>query len=255
VPQRDVAPIGAPCWIDLFTTDPDKSRAFYAELFGWTAEEPNPDFGGYFNFHYNDRPIAGGMRNDGSTEATDSWSVYLAVENAEATVNAAAKQGSDVSVPAMPVADLGTMGVVSDPGGSRIGLWQPGTHKGFGTIDEANAPSWFELHTHRYDASVAFYRAVFGWQTHVASDVPEFRYTTLGEGEEQLAGIMDAAPFGPEHHSGWSVYFGAEDTDKTLEQIVDLGGSIIRPAEDTPYGRLAHAADTTGAEFKLVSRS
>ena len=45
-------------------------------------------------------------------------------------------------------------GIVSDPGGSRIGLWQPGTHKGFGTIGEANAPSWFELHTHRYDASV-----------------------------------------------------------------------------------------------------
>ena len=103
MPKRDPAPVGAPCWIDLFTTDPDKSRAFYTELFGWTAEEPNPDFGGYFNFHYNDRPIAGGMRNDGSTEATDSWSVYLAVESAEATVNAAAKQGSDVSVPAMPV--------------------------------------------------------------------------------------------------------------------------------------------------------
>src|SRR4051794_33150984 len=195
VPQRDIAPVGAPCWIDLFTTDPDKSRAFYAELFGWTAEEPNPDFGGYFNFRYQDRLIAGAMRNDGSTEATDTWSVYLAVENAEATIDAAAKQGSDVSVPAMPIADLGVMGVVSDPGGSRIGLWQPGTHKGFGTIDEANAPSWFELHTHRYDASVAFYQDVFGWKTQVASDVPEFRYTTLGEGEEQLAGVMDAAVF------------------------------------------------------------
>jgi len=37
--QRDVAPFGAPCWIDLFTSDPDKSRAFYGELFGWEAKD------------------------------------------------------------------------------------------------------------------------------------------------------------------------------------------------------------------------
>ena len=38
MPTRDVAPIGAPCWIDLMSSDTDKSRAFYGELFGWTSE-------------------------------------------------------------------------------------------------------------------------------------------------------------------------------------------------------------------------
>jgi hypothetical protein len=255
VPQRDLAPIGAPCWVDLFTSDPDRSRAFYGELFGWKSEAPNQEFGGYFNFTRDDRPIAGAMRNDGSTEATDTWSIYLAVENAVATVDAAAKQGADIQVPAMPVGDLGTMGVVVDPGGARIGLWQPGEHKGFHTFDEANAPSWFELHTHAYEATLDFYRTVFGWTTRVEMDTPEFRYTTLVNGDTQLAGVMDAAAFGPDHYSGWSVYFGADDTDKTLARIVDLGGSVIQPAEDTPHGRLAHAADSTGAEFKLVSRA
>jgi hypothetical protein len=37
-----------------------------------------------------------------------------------------------------------------------------------------------------------------------------------------------------------------------LAKVVDLGGSILRAAEDTPYGRLAAAADPTGAQFKLV---
>ena len=36
MPVHDLSPVGAPCWIDLFTSDTDGARAFYAELFGWT---------------------------------------------------------------------------------------------------------------------------------------------------------------------------------------------------------------------------
>ena len=38
MPLRDDAPIGAPCWVDLFTSDPERTQAFYNELFGWTCE-------------------------------------------------------------------------------------------------------------------------------------------------------------------------------------------------------------------------
>ena len=47
--------------------------------------------------------------------------------------------------------------------------------------------------------------------------------------------------------------FGAEDVDKTLQVIVDNGGTVVRDAEDTPYGRLAAATDHTGAAFNLSS--
>jgi uncharacterized protein len=50
----------------------------------------------------------------------------------------------------------------------------------------------------------------------------------------------------------WSIYFGTEDADATLARIVELGGSIVQPAEDTPYGRLAQAADPSGINFKLI---
>jgi hypothetical protein len=43
-----------------------------------------------------------------------------------------------------------------------------------------------------------------------------------------------------------------EDADAALAKITELGGSIVRPAEDTPYGRLAEAADPTGVHFKLI---
>jgi predicted enzyme related to lactoylglutathione lyase len=86
------------------------------------------------------------------------------------------------------------------------------------------------------------------------SDTPEFRYTIAQYGSDQLAGIMDATGFLPEGAPAhWAVYFGAEDADATLATITSLGGSVIRPAEDTPYGRLAEAADPTGVHFKIVA--
>lgn len=253
MPQREEAPVGAPCWIDLFTSDPDKSRSFYEQLFGWTSEDAGEQYGGYVNFQKDGIPVAGGMRNDGHSGMPDVWSVYLATDDAKATVDAAASNGGQVLVPAMDVGELGTMALVTDAGGAAIGIWQPGLHRGFGILGEPGTPAWFELFTRDYDATVEFYRQVFHWHTHVAGDTPGFRYTTLGEGESQLAGVMDASAFLPEGvPAHWSVYFAVEETDAALAKVVELGGSIVRPAEDTPYGRLAQAGDPTGALFKLI---
>jgi hypothetical protein len=237
------------------TSDADRSRTFYGQLFGWTAEEPAEEFGGYFNFRKNDFRVAGCMaRQSGMPEGPDVWSVYLATDDARKTVEAAASDEAQVVVPASDVGDLGTMAVVIDPTGATIGLWQPGTHQGFGIVGEAGAPSWFELHTRDYDRAVAFYRQVFRWETNVVSDTPEFRYTTLKHGDEELAGIIDAGAFLPEGvPSHWKIYFGTDDADASLARIVELRGSILEEAGDTPYGRLAEAADQTGAAFKLVA--
>jgi predicted enzyme related to lactoylglutathione lyase len=188
------------------------------------------------------------------TEVPSEWSVYLAVADARKTADAVAANGGQILVPAMDIADLGTMAVTSDPDGARIGIWQPKLFHGLGVLGEAGAPSWFELYTRDYDKVVLFYREVFGWDTEVVSDTPEFRYTTLKSGEDQLAGVMDATGFLPDGApANWSVYFWVNDADAASAKILDLGGSIVRPAEDTPYGRLASAADVTGAHFNIMA--
>ena len=100
---------------------------------------------------------------------------------------------------------------------------------------------------------MSFYCQAFGWDTRVMSDVPEFRYTTFGDAEP-LAGIMDAtANLAEGAPATWQIHFGVEDTDNALAQIVGLGRAIVLPADDSPFGRPAHAADPTGAVFKLIS--
>jgi predicted enzyme related to lactoylglutathione lyase len=251
--QTDTTPPGAPNWIELFTSDSARSQDFYGALFGWAAETMGEEYGGYVNFSKDGRRVAGSMTNDGSTGAPDAWSVYLATADAQATADAAVAHGGEVVVPPMPVMDLGTMLVLTDAGRAAVGAWQPGTHLGFEVAGEPGAPNWFELHTRDYDASVAFYRDVFRWDAHAMSDSPEFRYTTLGEGDTARAGIMDASAFLPDGAAAyWRVYFGVDDTDVVAAQVVDLGGSVLRAAEDTPYGRIAEVTDPTGVQFSLL---
>jgi hypothetical protein len=252
MPTRDAAPLGAPCWTDLSTTDADRAREFYGELFGWSADEPAPEFGGYFNFTKNGALVAGCMASQPGVGFPNVWAVHLATADARKTMDAAVSNGGQVAVPPMQVGDLGTMSVLVDPGGASVGAWQPHLFPGFRILGEPGTPQWFELRTRDYEAVVAFYKSVFGWGTHAVSGSPEFGYTVLQYGEDRLAGVMDASGSLAGAASRWSVFFGAEDADAASASIDKLGGRVLRPAWDSPYGRLAVVADPMGAEFTVL---
>jgi uncharacterized protein len=254
MPTRDRAPIGSPCWVDLWTSDVEGSRKFYADLFGWEAQEPSPEFGGYFMFTRDGVPTAGGMGDMGDMAADDTWKIYLNTDDIARTVGAAEAGGAQIIAPAMPVADLGTQAVLVDPTGAHLGAWQPGTFPGFTVLNEHGAPSWFELLTRDHSTAVAFYSSVFRWDLDIVGDSDEFRYSTMCDprGEGELAGIGDATSFLAEGvPSHWSIYWEVDDVDVTGTQVEALGGSMVLDAQDTPYGRLATVADPAGAQFKL----
>src|SRR5690349_20007834 len=96
MPTRDTAPIGSPCWADLWTSDVEGSRRFYAELFGWEAQEPSAEFGGYFMFTREGVPVAGAMVGMGDQRAQDLWNIYLATDDIAKTLETAASEGAQI---------------------------------------------------------------------------------------------------------------------------------------------------------------
>ena len=252
MPKRVLSHAGSPIWLELLTSDAGNSIAFYGALFGWSAEQMGPDLGNYINFAREGERVAGGMQNPGDGHP-DVWAVYLHTDDAEQAAADAASHGGAVIMPAMPVMDLGFMTVLTDAGKAAIGAWQPGTHTGYATHGEPGAPGWFELMTRDFPAAIAFYRDVFDWDVHTMSDTDAFRYATLGDGASAAAGIMDASGFLPEGiPAHWSVYFEVADSDAACAKIIELGGTVVAPPEDTPFGRNATVADSTGAMFKIT---
>jgi len=254
MPTPDITP-GAPCWIDLMTSDTEKAKEFYNALFGWTYEAGDEEtYGGYITASKDGKLVAGIMQKQADMGAMpDLWSTYLRTDDIKATTEAAAANGGQVYMEPMDVPEQGSMAMYGDSSGASIGAWQFGQMKGFEVAAVPGSPAWHELLAKDYDSAVSFYQKVFGWDTNVMSDTPEFRYTALGAGDNAKAGIMDAAGvLSDEVPSMWSVYFAVENTDATVEQALALGATVMHAAEETPFGRLATLIDPTGAVFKVI---
>lgn len=261
-----IAP-GSPTWIDLGTTDLQRSMDFYRELFGWNFTGTGPDFGNYQMIDVG-VPVGGLGPNVGPDGQLDEsmpvwWTVYLKVEDVDATLAAVSEHGGTVFVPPMQIGDMGRMAIVAAPSGAAFGIWQDGTFSGFDTEGRPGTSTWFETLTKDFDADAEFYQAVLGWENAPMGEEPGEadpeapdnmgRYVTNFAGEAATAGLCEANAWLPDDMpSYWRVYFRVEDTDAAVARITELGGSLVDGPIDSPFGRVATVTDSLGGSFQII---
>lgn len=255
MPDRMNTIAGAPCWVELVSSDVSRSLDFYGAVFGWQPVASDEEIlAGYVTFLLDGKKVAGVAKQHPGSELADTWLNFLLTPDAAAAAIAVEEAGGSVMFPPQRYGDAGTMGVVQDTGGAAIGLMQPGSHHGFEVSGQHTSVVWQELMTRDFAGSLAFYEEVFGWSTELMGDTDSFRYTRFMSGGEPQAGIMDATRWLPDGAaSRWQVYFGVNDVDDTVARVVRQGGTVVAAAEDTPYGRNAGVTDSTGAYFLLSS--
>lgn len=247
---------GTPSWVDLGTPDIEAAVEFYGGLFGWDIPESEnaEQTGGYRQAMLNGKSVAGMMplMQEGQPPA---WSTYVSVADADATAAAVREAGGNVIAEPMDVMDLGRMAIFVDPTGAVFGIWQAGAFPGAALVNEPGAISWNELNTRDLEAAKAFYGPVLGW-TFEDQDMGEMgSYTTIKLGEDMVGGMLDMAGRGvpdqiPAH---WQVYFAVEDTDATVAQAKQRGGSVMVEPIDIPAGRFAIFTDPFGASFAAIA--
>jgi predicted enzyme related to lactoylglutathione lyase len=114
---------GATCWNEMITPDTQKAGAFYASLFGWTAQEmPMGDLT-YTMFMDGAQPVAGMMATPPEMgEAPPCWMVYFAVGDCDEDVKRAEALGAKTCAPPMDIPEVGRMAVLSDPQGAVFSI-------------------------------------------------------------------------------------------------------------------------------------
>jgi predicted enzyme related to lactoylglutathione lyase len=249
---RDTAwPDGTPCWVDLGVEDIDQARTFYSALFGWEIPPGSPEFGGYTMAHKDGRAVAGIGPKQSPPEAPPAWTTYLATADADTTAKKIAEAGGALLLAPGDIGDAGRMAIAAGPGGATFGVWQARAHLGAELANEPGSLCWNENMSRDFEASKTFYSAVFDYGYDDMS-TDDFTYATLKVGDNVVGGIGELVP-DSELHAHWSVYFAVEDTDAAVAKVTELGGSVLSPAWDSPYGRMAVVSDDQGSVFSVMA--
>jgi predicted enzyme related to lactoylglutathione lyase len=106
---------------------------------------------------------------------------------------------------------------------------------------------WTELSTPDSASARAFYSASLERPVEDMG-IPGFDYATVKVGGDDVAGVW-GVPGEPAH---WSVYFAVDDADAAVARAIAAGGSVVREAADSPYGRFAIVADPFGATLAVM---
>jgi uncharacterized protein len=201
----------------------------------------------------NGMAVAGIGPNMGQADAPATWTTYLASQDVDETALKIKAAGGQVLMEPFDVMDAGRMALAADPGGAVFGVWEARSHSGMQVANEPGSVTWNENMTRDFDGNKDFYRAVFGYDYGDLSS-EGFRYATLDLGGLPVGGIGEIGPEAPEDlPSNWATYFAVADADDAVARASELGGLVIRPPWDSPYGRMAVLSDDQGAVFAVGS--
>ena len=112
-------------------------------------------------------------------------------------------------------------------------------------------PCWIDLVQRDPDATMAFYRDLFGWTYDVKTpaDAPStYAYALLDGGT--VGGV--GGPASDTDPTGWTQYVCVASADDVAAAVVDNGGTVVSgPDQVGPSGRVVQCRDPESAAFGL----
>lgn len=119
--------------VELNTTDVDKAKKFYGQLFDWRLEDVTMGSGGppgllasggRYTMIKPGTGTGGGILKQPVPGAPSSWLAYVEVEDIAASTQKAKSLGAKIMLDVTEVPGAGWMSVIIDPTGAALGLWK-----------------------------------------------------------------------------------------------------------------------------------
>lgn len=243
------------CWVELAVPDQNAAKAFYMDLFGWNVTDiPMGPSETYSMFDIEGDVTAAAFRLTPEMRAEGvppSWSVYIAVDDVDASAVRVPSIGGSVLRPPFDVNTAGRMAVIADPSNAAFCIWQGRDNLGIGRFAEDNSFCWAELSTPDPDGVKGFYEQLFGWKISASPNDPS-GYLQIQSGADFIGGIPPAHMRDASVPPHWLVYFQTEDCDGCSAKAEALGSRLIVPPLSVPQvGRMSVISDPQGVVFAL----
>ena len=107
--------------VELNTTDPDRAKAFYRELFTWTMDDMQmgPDL--TYTMIQPGEGTGGGLMKQLMPGAPSAWLAYVDVDDVKASTEKARSLGAQVLKDVSEVPQMGWFSIIADPTGAMLG--------------------------------------------------------------------------------------------------------------------------------------
>jgi uncharacterized protein len=251
---------GTPCWASLLVHELEGSQEFYHRLFGWEFHSGPQQLGPYVRAMVDGQEVAGLGEIAPGRRLRAAWLPYMASDDADATADLIRERGGTVAVGPLDADTAGRMAIAADTMGATFGVWQTTPHEhgddrqGPAEAPVPGSPVWYELVTRDTSPADQFYPAVFGYEATEDEAGTDGGYVTFHLNGKPVAGVQGVGRDLPRDRGPyWKTYFAVTDTDATIRRVAALGGSVVHAPGDSPYGRVATAADPEGAQFSVIA--
>jgi uncharacterized protein len=249
-------PEGTPIWYELLTNDPDASKAFYDEVFGWNVQPPSPDRD-YRLIDTGNGMVGGVLKLTAEMQAggaKPSWLFYVGVDDVDATAEKVVAAGGAVTKKPFDIPNVGRLAMVDDPQGIPLYVMRGASPEDSTAFDRMGMGkcNWNELSTPDQAAANEFYAKVFGWTYPDKMEMPGAGdYVFIAVGDNRIGATMTEAEGTPR---GWQFYFRAPDIDAAVEKIKRGGGKVHAGPMEVPGGdRVVVASDPHGVLFGVAA--
>jgi predicted enzyme related to lactoylglutathione lyase len=117
--------LGALCWADLNSQDPETASRFYANWLGWTYDTGSDGYR-HIVSGTDKADMIGGIppRMHAPPGTPSHWLPYFNVADCKAAASRASQLGAGTLMPANLMPDVGTIAVLTDPQGAVFALYQ-----------------------------------------------------------------------------------------------------------------------------------
>jgi predicted enzyme related to lactoylglutathione lyase len=247
---------GKVIWADLVTPDLAAAERFYGGLFGWSFQDLHAGDTDYAVATLGGHPVAGIFKKavPAGEQRQPAWLTFIAVRNLDLARREALSQGAKILAPPRTYAGRGGQAVFADPQGAVFAALASSSGDG---ADQLAAPGewiWSSLLTDDLSRSVAFYKAVFGYEVFDLPSDDDAQHAILAADDYARAGIH-TLPAG-HRHPHWLNFVRVADAGRSAARAVELGGRILVEAHpDRHGGQVAVIADPAGAPVGLMEWS